>query len=63
MWQDTTKGNGGADQSVQFFVTTDSELQVARGDTLDLEILGSILRNVSMCLSMQAAIAGSGDST
>lgn len=44
MWQDTTKGDGGTDQRVQFFVTANSELQVARSDTLDLEVLGSILK-------------------
>jgi hypothetical protein len=26
VWQDTTKGNGGADQSVELFVTADGEL-------------------------------------
>lgn len=40
--QNTTEGDGRADQGVQFLVTTDGELQVARGDTLDLEILGGV---------------------
>lgn len=40
--QDTTESNGGADERVQFFVTTDGELEMARSDTLDLEILGSV---------------------
>ena len=41
--QDTTKGDGGADECVEFLVTTNGELQVAGCDTLDLEILGSVL--------------------
>jgi hypothetical protein len=44
MWQDTTEGDGGADQGVKLLVTSDGELQVARRDTLDLEILGRVLR-------------------
>jgi hypothetical protein len=40
--QDTSKGNGGADQGVEFFVAADGELQVARRDTLDFEILCGI---------------------
>lgn len=43
MWQDTTKGNGGADKGVELLVTANSELQVAGGDSLDLEILGGVL--------------------
>jgi len=42
MWQDTSKGDGGADQSVEFFIATDSELEVARGNALDFEILGGV---------------------
>ena len=42
VWQHTTKGNRGADKRVEFFVTTDRELQMAWRDTLDLEILGCI---------------------
>lgn len=40
--QDTTKRNRGADQSIELLVTTDRQLQVAGGDTLDLQILGSV---------------------
>lgn len=43
MGQDTTKGNGRADKGIELFVTANGELQVARGDTLDLEVLGGIL--------------------
>ena len=40
--QDTTEGDGGADEGVQLFITTDGQLQVTRGDTLDLEVLGGV---------------------
>ena len=43
MWQDTTEGDGGADQGVELLVTADGELQVAGRDTLDLEVLGGVL--------------------
>lgn len=46
MWQDTSEGNGSADQSIQLLVTTDGELEVARGYALDLKIFGGILQNV-----------------
>jgi hypothetical protein len=40
--EDTAKSNGGANESVEFLVTADGELQVARRDALDLEILGGV---------------------
>lgn len=40
--QDTTEGDGCADESIQFLITTDGELQVAGRDTLDLQILGGV---------------------
>lgn len=40
--KDTTEGDGGTDQSVQFLITTDGELEMSWSDTLDLEILGSV---------------------
>lgn len=43
VWQDTTKGDGGANKGIELLVTTDGELQVAGGNTLDLEVLGSVL--------------------
>lgn len=46
VWQDTSEGNGGADQGIEFFVTTDGELQMARGNALDFEVLGSVLQKV-----------------
>ena len=39
---DTTSSNGGLDQSVQFFVTTDGQLQMTGSDTLHFEILGGV---------------------
>ena len=39
---DTTTGDGGLDESIQLFVTTNGELQMAGGDTFHLEILGGI---------------------
>ena len=41
---DTTAGNGGLDESVQLFITSNRELQVTRSDTLDLQILASVSR-------------------
>lgn len=41
--QDTSEGDGGADQGIEFFVATDGQLEMAGCDTLDLEVLGSIL--------------------
>lgn len=40
--QNTTERDGRADERVQLFVPTNGELQVARCDTLDLEILGGV---------------------
>jgi hypothetical protein len=42
MRQDTTKRNRRADQRVQLLVAADRELQVARCDALDLEVLGRV---------------------
>lgn len=44
MWQDTSEGDGGTNEGIEFFVTTDGELKMAGSNALDLEILGSILR-------------------
>lgn len=43
VWQYTSEGNSSADQGVKLLITTDSELQVAGCDALNLEILGGIL--------------------
>ena len=42
MRENTSKGDGGTDKGVELLVTTDSELQMAGRDTLDLEILGRV---------------------
>lgn len=43
MRQNATESDGGANQCIQLFITTDGKLKVARGDALDLEILRGIL--------------------
>jgi hypothetical protein len=43
MGKDTSESDGCADQGIEFFVSTDGKLKVARGDTLDFKILCSIL--------------------
>lgn len=40
--QHTTTGNSGANETVQFLVTTDRELKMARSDTFDSQILGCV---------------------
>ena len=40
--KNATECNRRSDQRVQLFVATDGQLEMARSDTLDLEILGSI---------------------
>lgn len=42
MRQDTTKRNRRPDQRIQLLVAANRELQVARRDALDLEILGRV---------------------
>lgn len=42
MWKDTAKGDGGADQGVEFLVATDGELQMAGRNALDFEVLGGV---------------------
>ena len=38
----TTTGNGGLDEGIEFFVTTDGKLKMAGSDTLDLEVLAGV---------------------
>jgi hypothetical protein len=45
MREDTTKSDRGADECVEFFVSTDGELQVTGCDTLDFEILRGVLES------------------
>jgi hypothetical protein len=39
---DAAARDGGLDERVELLVTADGELQVARGDALDLEVLGRV---------------------
>merc|ERR1711997_1287863 len=61
---DTTTGNGCLDQCVQFFVSSNSQLQMAGSDTLDLQILGGVtcqLQNLSsQILEDSGRVNGSG---
>ena len=40
--QDTTEGDRGVDEGVEFLVTADRELQVSGRDALDFEVLGRV---------------------
>lgn len=42
VWQDTSVGYGGANESVELFVTADGELEMSRRDTLDFQVLGGV---------------------
>ena len=47
---DTTTGDGGLDQGVELFITTDSQLQVAGSDPLHLQVFAGVsgeLKNLS----------------
>lgn len=39
---DTTSGDGRLDQAVEFFVSTNGELKMARCDTFDFQVLGGV---------------------
>ena len=50
VWDDTTTSDGSLDESVELFVTSDSELEMSWSDSLHLKILGSVtgeLENLS----------------
>ena len=51
MRQDTTESDGGTDEGVELLVAANGELQVAGGDTLDLEVLGCVLKIVLVSTS------------
>jgi hypothetical protein len=42
MRDDTTAGDRGLDKRIQLLISADGQLQVARRDTLDLEVLGRV---------------------
>lgn len=39
---DTSAGDGGLDERVQFFVATDGQVKMAGSDALHLQILGGV---------------------
>lgn len=44
--EDTSTGDGGADERIELLVTADGELKVTGGDTLDAKILGRVTYTV-----------------
>lgn len=44
MWENTSEGDRGANEGVEFFVTADGELEMAGSDALDFEVLGGVLQ-------------------
>lgn len=42
MWQDTTKGDRGPNERVEFLITTNGELQVTGRDALDFQVFGRV---------------------
>ena len=42
MWNDTTTSNGSFDQSVKFFISSDSQLEMSGGDALDLQVFAGV---------------------
>ena len=42
MWNDTTTSNGSFDQSVKFFISSDSQLEMSWSDSLHFKILRSV---------------------
>ena len=57
---DTAARDGGLDERVELLVAADGELQVARRDTLHLEVLGRIARELQHCARGQAGGKNSG---
>jgi hypothetical protein len=50
VWDDTSTSDGALDEGIELLISTDSQLKVARGDTLHLQVLASIsgqLQNLS----------------
>jgi hypothetical protein len=41
-WQDTTSGDSGLDECIQFFISTDGELEMTGSDTFDTKIFRGI---------------------
>lgn len=45
--QDTSSGDCSADELIEFLISSDSELKMTGGNTLDAKILGSVTCHVS----------------
>jgi len=64
VWDDTTAGNGGLNQAIEFLITTNGELKVSWCDTFDLQVLGSVTSQLedlgSKVLKNGARVHGSG---
>jgi len=43
VWQNTTVGDGRADEGVKLLVTSDGELEMSGSNALHLEVLGGVL--------------------
>lgn len=43
--EDTTEGDSGANEGIKLLISTDGKLKMAGSDTLDLQVLGSVLYN------------------
>ena len=59
VWDDTSACDGSLNEGVQFLISTNGQLQMARGDTLDFQILASIPSQLQN-LSSQVLQDGSG---
>lgn len=42
VWNDTTASNGSLDERIELLIAANSELQMPRGDALDLKVLASV---------------------
>ena len=42
VWDDTTTSNGSFDQSVKFFISSDSQLEMSGSDALDLQVFAGV---------------------
>ena len=42
VWDDTTTSDGGLDEGIKFFISSDCQLQVSWCNSLNLQVLGSV---------------------
>ena len=57
---DAAAGDGGLDEGVQLLVTADGQLQVARCDTLHLQVLGGVASQLQHLQGESRAVVGGG---